>query len=139
MLPNRFIGKRTKPSDRELSDVLGPARALWDRLLAELSAEQKITGQEWSSYSPKAGWSLKVKLGSRTILYLSPHKSSFGASFALGEAAVKAALNSGLPAPTLKIIRQAKRYAEGTGVRLEVMSAKDINTVVKLAAAKLAT
>src|SRR5574340_223465 len=101
MLPNAFIGKRTKPTDKELSEALGPARELWDHLLADLAREQEISGQEWSSYSPKAGWSLKVKYGDRTILYLSPCQRSFRASFALGDKAVKAAPASGFPAPVL--------------------------------------
>ena len=136
MLPNSFIGKRSEPSDKELSEALGAARVLWDRLLAELSEQQVSDGYEWNSYSAKAGWSLKVKHGKRTILYLSPCEHSFRASLALGDKAVKAALASGLPAPVLKMIREAKRYAEGTAVRLDVKSAKEIDTVMKLAAAK---
>jgi hypothetical protein len=102
-------------------------------------AEQHDTGlHEWNSYSLKAGWSLKVKHGTRTILYLSPCRGGFRASFALGDKAVKAALHSDLPARVLKIIREAKRYAEGTAVRIEVKTGKDLPIIGKLAELKLA-
>ena len=138
MLPNSFIGRRTAPTDGAVSEALGPAKALWDRLVSDLSAGKTIDNQEWNSYSPKAGWSLKLIRGERTILYLSPCKHSFRASFALGDKAVQAALDSKLPENVLKLIREAKRYAEGTAVRIEVKSGKDLDIIKKLASAKLA-
>lgn len=138
MSTNAFIGRETEPTDEAVSKVLGPAKALWDRLLAELSSEKTIDAEEWSSYSRKAGWSLKLKHGKRTIVYLAPCERGFRASFALGEKAVKAALASKLPADVVKIVREAKCYAEGTAVRIEVKSAKDVDVIKKLATAKLA-
>lgn len=136
MLPNYFVGRRTKPTNDALSEALGSVRKLWDKLLRELATQQNIAKYEWSSYSPKAGWSLKVLDGQRTILYLSPCKHSFRASFALGQAAVKAALESSLPPTMKKSIREAKTYAEGTAVRIEVKSQRDIDAVLTVTAAK---
>jgi hypothetical protein len=50
---------------------------------------------------------------------------------------VQAARESGLPARVVKIINQAKRYAEGTAVRIDVNSPDDIPIVKKLAVIKL--
>jgi len=137
MLANAFIGKKDKPTEKELATALGPAKKLWDQLLADL-AEQHDTGiQEWNSYSIKAGWALKVKHGTRTILYLSPSQGAFRASFALGDKAVAAARKSDLPSGVLKIIAEAKRYAEGTAVRIDVKAAKDIPVIETLAGIKL--
>ena len=138
MLPNAFIGKTAEPTGKELAAVLGPAKTAWDRLIADLAQEHKIDGREWSSYSPKAGWSLRLIKKARVILYLSPHQGSFMVSFALGDKAVQAALKSKLPPPAVKIIKEAKRYAEGTAVRVEVLKAKDVEVVKTLAAIKLA-
>lgn len=138
MLTNAFVDRKAEPTEEALSNALGPARALWDQLLAELSTNRSIDKREWSSYSSKAGWALKLKRGERTILYLSPCEHCFRASFALGDKAVKAALASGLPADVVKIIRQAKRYAEGTAVRIDVKTAKDLDAVTKVAAVKTA-
>jgi hypothetical protein len=138
MLPNAFIGKPQKPTDAELTAALGPARTFWDQLLASLADEHKLTVQEWNSYSPKAGWSLRLKLKDRNILYLAPSQGAFRAAFALGDKAVAAARQSDLPKNVIKIINEARRYAEGTAVRIEIKTAKDIETVTKLAGIKLA-
>ena len=135
MLPNAFIGKATEPTSQELAAELGTSQVLWDKLLATL-AKLHIDEQEWNSYSRKAGWALKVKQGTRTILYLSPARGCFTASFALGEKALQAARASGLPDAVLKVIDGAKRYAEGTAVRVEVRTTKDLDVVKKLAQAK---
>jgi hypothetical protein len=137
MLPNAFIDKPEKPTDQELAGELGPAKARWDQLLADLEEEHNIVTQEWNSYSRKAGWSLRLKRGKRTILYLSPCRGYFRASFALGDKAVQAARQSRLPEQVIKMINEAKRYAEGTGVRIDVNGAKDLALVKKLAALKL--
>ena len=58
------------------------------------------------------------------------------AAFILGDKAVTAARKSKLPPDVLKIIDEAKRYAEGTAVRIEVHAAKDVNLVKTLAKIK---
>jgi hypothetical protein len=136
MLANAFIGKPTKPSDGDLSAALGPAATLWHRLIADLAEQFDTSGNEWSSHSPKAGWSLKVKRGAKTVLYLSPCSKAFRASFALGDKAAKAAIEAG-PPQLAKLVTQARRYAEGTGVRTEVKSARDLPLIMTLARCKL--
>jgi hypothetical protein len=134
MSPNAFIGRTKPPTDEELSTELGAARALWDELITELA----LPIQEWNSYSPKAGWSLKLKLKKRTIVYLAPCPGSFRVAFVLGDKAMEVARQLKLPKAVLKIIDEAPRYAEGTGVRLEIAARKDLAAVKKLAAVKLA-
>jgi hypothetical protein len=138
MLPNAFIDKPKKPTEAELTAALGPAKALWDQLLAGLADEHNLTVQEWNSYSRKAGWSLRLKLKDRNILYLTPCRGSFFVSFALGDKAVEAARQSRLPQSVIKTINEARRYAEGTGIRMEMKKPKDIEIVKQLAAIKLA-
>lgn len=137
MLPNAFIGKTKKPTDEELAAALGPAKALWDQLVADLAHENGVDVQEWSSYSPKAGWALRLKRKKRTIVWLSPCQGSFRVMFILGDRAVKAARQSKLPQRVIKIIDEAPRYPEGTGIRMNMKGPKDIAVVKKLAVIKL--
>jgi hypothetical protein len=137
MLPNAFIGKAKKPTEDELCAALGTTKKLWDQLAAELANELGVDIPEWNSYSRKAGWALRLKYKDRNIVYLSPHRGCFTASFALGDKAVQAARRSKLPKRVLTIIKQAKRYAEGTAVRIEVNEAEDVAVVKTLAALKL--
>ena len=136
MLTNAFVGKPAPPTEKELAAELGPAQALWDKALASL-AKLQVDVTEWNQYSRKAGWALKVKREARTIVYLSPARGCFMASFAMGETALQAARKSGLPDAALKTLDEAKRYAEGSAVRIEVRSAKDVDVVKKLARAKI--
>ena len=123
MLPNAFISKTQKPTDKEV--------------VTDLAVEHGVDTQEWNSYSKKAGWSLRLKRKDRVIVYLSPHCGCFTASFALGDKAVQVAKRSGLSPQVIKIINEAKRYAEGAAVRIEVKAAKDVTSVIRIAIAKL--
>jgi hypothetical protein len=137
MKENAFIGKVTNPTDKDLAAELGPAKPLWDQLISDLKAEHDVAEPEWNSYSKKAGWSLRLKYKKRVIVYLAPCHGCFRVALVLGDKAVKATHQVKLPARVAKIIDEAPRYAEGTGVRLEVKSAADIAVVKKLAAVKL--
>ncbi len=135
-MENAFIGKASPPTEAELAAALGPAKDLWEELISALESQQLVEVREWNSYSPKAGWALRLKHGKRAIVYLSPCRGCFLASFALGDRANAAARESGLPKPVITLIDQAKRYAEGTAVRIEVKRPKDVRIVTKLAGIK---
>ena len=136
MKPNVFIGKKEEPTPAELFAALGKSKKLWDELVSAVA--DIAPAQEWSSYSMKAGWSLKLKKKDRTILYLTPCAGSFRASFALGDKAIKIAQESPFPKSMLNLIKEAKKYAEGTAVRVEVNTTEDVATVKQLAAIKSA-
>jgi len=134
MSPNAFVGQPEPPTDDQLTAELGAARALWDELLTTLD----LPVHEWHSYSLKAGWSLKLKQGKRTIVYLAPLRGAFRVAFVLGPKAVAAARDANLSKTLLEIIDEAPRYPEGIGVRLEIKSRKCLPAIGKLAALKLA-
>ena len=136
--PNAFIGKATAPSAEELSAALGPTSALWRQLVDTLIKEHASLDLEWHSLQPKYGWNLILKLKKRRIVYLGPSVGCFRASFVLGDRAVTAARLSSLPKPVLELLEQAPHYAEGTGLRLLVKTAKDLPAIRKLAQIKLA-
>ena len=135
--PNAFIGKTTKPTETEVAAALGSTAALWKQLV-DWMAEQGVGESEWNSSGAKYGWALKLKLKKRTIVYLGPCNGCFRVAFVLGDRAVAAARKSDLAKGTLKLLDEAPRYAEGTGVRLMVKAAKDLAAIRKLALIKLA-
>ncbi len=137
LAPNAFIGKKEKPTAADLATALGTTKPLWDGLIAEMADRHGVAIQEWSSYSVKAGWALRLKRAKRTILWMSPCESSFRVSFILGERAFLAARKSALSAQLLRIIDEAPKYPEGTGVRLHIKRLRDIPAVRKLAVIKL--
>lgn len=137
MEPNAFIGKEAAPTDADLSDVLGASKAVWDRLIADLADQHGVTGREWKSYSKKAGWSLRLLKGKRTIAWLGACCNGFRAAFVLGDKAVLAAKASALGPEVIQIIDESVKYAEGTGVRLHVRTVDDLAPVMILAQIKI--
>lgn len=137
-IPNAFIGETAQPTSEELSASLGATVEVWRQLVDWLAVEQGVGDQEWKSSSPKHGWSLLLKLKKRTIIYLSPCSGCFRVAFALGDRAVAAARQSNLPKSALKLLDEAPRYAEGTGMRIMVKGIKDLAAVRKLVLVKLA-
>jgi len=135
--PNAFAGHAKQPTEKELASVLGKTDGLWQELVADLKRDLKLDGKEWNTYSVKAGWSLRLQLKKRNIVYLGPRDGCFLASFILGDKAVAAARKSKLPLIVLKMIDEAKRYAEGTAVRIEVHKAADAKVVKMLAEIKI--
>ncbi|MBS1855836.1 MAG: DUF3788 domain-containing protein [Acidobacteria bacterium] len=136
--PNAFLGRTLAPSDDELSAALGPTRPLWDQLKAALAAGFGLNEFEWHSYSPKYGWSVRVRKGKRNILYLVPCAGSFRAAFILGGKAVQAARDTKVSARVLRLIEKGKQYPEGRGVQFDVRSARDLAPVEALTRLKLA-
>ena len=134
---NAFAGKAEQPTQKAVETALGNSRVLWNQLLAELKQELKLDGEEWNSSGLKYGWSFRLQLKKRNIVYLGPRAGAFVAAFVLGDKAVAVARKSKLPAYVLKMIAEAKRYGEGTPVRIEVSKPADLEPVNILAKIKV--
>jgi hypothetical protein len=126
------------PSARDLVAALGRAASLWQRLIHDVQAACGPLASEWS-FSKALGWTLRLKQPARVLVYLTPGKSSFLASFALGEKACKAIDQAGVPADILAIIDAAPKYAEGRGVRIPVRTGTDVEAILRIAAIKVST
>jgi hypothetical protein len=135
--PNAFLGQSAAPSAAEVSTALGLANTVWQELVDWLSEESGVE-QEWKSSGKKYGWSLRLKIKKRNILYLSPCVGCFRAAFIFGDKAMVAARQSNLTESTLQLLDSAPRYPEGTGLRLLVQSTDDLAEIRKLARIKLA-
>ena len=139
MNENAFIGKENEPTDAELRDALGPAKAVWDQLLTELAGEHGLDIREWKRpLSPKWGWALRVKLKKRTIVWLSPFTGCFEVLFILSAKAMSASQQCALPKHVVEALRAAPKYPEGTGLRLKVKTPRALGALRKLVAIKLA-
>lgn len=138
MALSAFDDKQQLPGPDDLKRVLGRTSNHWDKLTAHIADEFAPLDETWGFAGAQWGWSLRLKQRKRTVLYLTPRRGHFLVGFALGEKAVKAARASGLPGSILEIIDDAKRYAEGRAVRIEIRNMKDLEITKKLAAIKMA-
>jgi len=134
---NAFIGRPDQPTLEEVDAVLGKAAPLWHSYLDWLSGEHGVDVLEWKSVSAKYGWGLRLRLKARTIVYLGPSRDCLLVSFVLGNRSVATAKATNLSKAVLKVIEDAPKYAEGTGVRLIVRKAADLVPVKILTQIKL--
>jgi hypothetical protein len=140
-----FDGKGAPPTPSALKAALGPSARLWEALVSAVSAAHPPIEEQWNCAGPKFGWSMRLRRKERVVLYLIPQEKGFLAGVVLGEKAVKEATAGSvpgrrpLPAPVLALLEAAPRYAEGRGLRLPVASRQDVESVLRLVAAKMTT
>ena len=133
MALSAFDEKARQPTNDQLRTVLRRAYRPWIELLALLGERIDPATAVWKF---STGWSLRVLHKDRVIVYLTPQKNQFLASFALGEKAVAAARAAKLSAAVLSAIDDAPRYAEGRGVRIPVRGSRQVTTLARLAQIK---
>lgn len=134
-----FDDKHTPPTNAALHAALGRAASAWTTLKDAVARDCAPVQEEWGFAGAQYGWSLRLKRGKRAIVYLTPCKGYFLASFALGEKACAAAAAARLPARVLDLIASAPKYAEGRGVRIPVRTQRDTAAIRALVAIKLET
>ena len=130
-----FDDKTKAPDGKSLAKGLGTSKTLWDEIVVHIASKYAPVTEAWGFYR---SWSLRLKRKDRTILYLLPGNGSLRCAFVFGAKATEAARNAKLPKAVLKAIDEAPVYAEGRGFRLDVRTAKDVETVKALAAIKMA-
>jgi len=138
MALSAFDDKSRPPEARELQRVIGKSAALWNQLITYVADDYGPLTEEWNFSGAKYGWSLRLKRKDRVILYLTPQAGQFQVGVALGEKAVKAAHEAGLPEAVLSLMDGAPKYAEGRGIRLPVAGRAALSIAKHLADAKMA-
>lgn len=138
MALSAFDDKSAEPNATDLQTVLGRSGKLWDQLVAHCEAEFSPLESSWNYSGAKWGWSLRLRMKKRTILYMTPCSRYFLVGMVFGERAVAASQSHPLPESIVAIIDEAPRYAEGRGFRVEIRFKRDLESVRALAAIKMA-
>ena len=128
--------RSAEPTDAEVAGVLGDSFSLWTSLRDWL-VEAGVDGHQWGFSGAKYGWGLRAKHGKRVIAYLIPQRDGFLVGLVFGDRAVAAVESSPIPDPVREIIATARRYAEGTGFRVPVTSAAELDNVKTLVEIKM--
>ena len=138
MALSAFDDRASPPDARALTATLGRSAALWRSIVERVGEAYGPITEEWSFAGASYGWSLRLKRASKAIVYLTPQRLGFLASFALGEKACAEAPAAGVSREVLALVDAAPRYAEGRGVRIPVRNKATVGDVLKLAALKMA-
>ena len=133
-----FTDKEKKPGDGDLAAALGETFGLWLALRNSVLEKYPAALQEWHYPGQKFGWSFRMKDKKRAIIYFLPRDRFFKVAFVFGEKATAQVLASGI-APAIKsALEQAKAYAEGRGIRIDVRDGAGLTDIKKLIEIKLA-
>jgi hypothetical protein len=137
MAASVFEDKDNKPDDKMLAKALGKSNRLWQDIKKLLKAEYGELIEEWKFYGQKSGWILKTLRKKRNLFFFIPLNGSFQVSFVFGEKAVAAVEKSDLPKGLITELKNARKYAEGRGLRIDVKNSADIENVKKLVEIKV--
>jgi hypothetical protein len=134
-----FADGSKKPDNKRLLRAIGKSGPHWTAIKTHIVKKHGEPLELWKYYGPKAGWVLKVLLKKRNLFFLTPLKGYFRIAFVFGEKAATAVEKSNLPATIKKNLRDARRYVEGRGLRIEVKSERAARNVKKLIDIKIAS
>ncbi len=130
-----FTDKAQAPCTKDLETALGTTQVLWSELVKYIFDHCPQAYEEWN-YS-KFGWNYRVKDSKRVVVYFMPCNGYFKASMVLGKKAMVDALSSHISQPIKQMILNAKVYAEGAGIRVEVRDNTTLEDIIKLVGIKL--
>jgi hypothetical protein len=132
-----FEDKAVMPNDKMLAKALGKSNRLWQDIKKHLKAEYGELIEEWKFYGQKSGWILKTLRKKRNLFFFIPLKGSFQVSFVFGDKAVAVVEKSNLPKGLITELKNARKYAEGRGLRIDVKNSTDIENIKKLVEIKV--
>jgi hypothetical protein len=132
-----FPNKNRQPGTPELQDVLGPTFELWEQVCAFVLMQYPAGFEEWNFPGLKYGWSFRIKDKKRAIIYLLPREGYFLAAFVFGDKAVAAIQGSQVASYLKTELMNARKYAEGRGIRIPVKNAEALPDIYRLIGIKL--
>ena len=132
-----FVDKTKEPTDLTLSKALGNSNRLWRQIKKHLKTEYGELTEEWKFYGQKSGWLLKTLRKKRNLFFFIPLEDSFKLSFVFGDKAVAAAEQSNLPQDLFITLKNARKYAEGRGLQIEVKNSDDVENIKTLVRIKI--
>jgi hypothetical protein len=128
-----FTDKNKPPSNKDLKEALGDTFQLWQSIKDYVFSKYPKGVEEWSC--SKYGWSYRIKDKKRTILYFLPRDQFFKLAFVFGQKATDQILNSQISNAIKTELDAAKVYAEGRGIRIDIINKnnnKDIQEIIDI-------
>src|SRR4030042_2852990 len=129
MAASVFDDKANMPDDKMLAGALGKSNRLWQEIKKHLKVEYGELIEEWKFSEGKSGLILKTLRKKRNLFFFVPLEGSFQVSFVFGDKAVAAVEKSGLPKELITELKNARKYAEGRGLRIDVKNSADVEHI----------
>jgi hypothetical protein len=134
-----FLDKIPIPDASMLTVALGKSFPFWNSLHDIVFQKYPGAIEEWNYTGAKYGWSYRIKDKKRAILYLLPRKDYFKVAFVFGQKATDQILDSNVSDFIKNELKEARVYAEGRGIRIDIKDASMIKDIEFLIEVKLAS
>jgi hypothetical protein len=122
-----FVDKKMIPTTENLIESLTGTYELWKDLTGYVHLKYPSAVDEWKYSGDKYGWSFRIKDKKRVILYLLPRDKFFKTAFVFGQKATDAVMNSQISDKIKSELESARVYAEGRGIRLDILNETILN------------
>ncbi len=132
-----FQDKATIPTEENLIESLGNAYELWKHVQDIVMDLYPAGFAEWNYPGKKYGWSFRIKDKKRAIIYFLPRDKYFKLAFVFGQKATDLIMDSDISTAIKEELEQAKKYAEGRGIRITIKDDLLIPDIKKLIEIKL--
>ena len=113
MPQDKFTDKATHPTDDDLREKLGSSYPLVRKTIASLQSEHSAVSIEWK-FSTTSGWYLTCSKSKKRLFYLFPAEGDFTFKITLNDRALEQIRHETFPKSIRGMIRDAKKYPEGT-------------------------
>jgi len=127
-----FLDKSTQPTEKQLKDAIADTYEYWNKIKNRITALYGDTKVEWKFYSKKSGWTLKTLLKKRNLFFFQPFANYFSLTFVFGDKAVNVIEESDVSEALKRVLRDAKKYAEGRSLLVMVKTRNDLTDVNRL-------
>jgi hypothetical protein len=129
--------KLVEPDDKMLTYDLADTKSYLDTIKEFIHFEYGDFMPEWKFYNQKSGWILKMYTKKRNVLFVVPCDKYFRVAFTFGEKASDLVFKSKLPDSIKRNLFEAKKYAEGRTIQIEVKTVRDVDNILEMIKIKL--
>jgi len=133
-----FMDKTKRPTVEELVFQLEETFEYWIAIRNIVFEKYPKAVEEWNHSGAKYGWNFRIKDKKRAILYFLPRKGFFKVAFVFGQKATNQIMESEISDEIKVELQNAKVYAEGRGIRIEIINDSKLKDIKKLIEIKIA-
>jgi len=133
-----FTDKAKVPVNDDLITPLGETYNLWMTLRDYVYEKYPDGKEDWNYPGKNYGWSFRIKDKKRAIMYFLPREEYFKVAFVFGGKATEYIMDSDISEDIKTDLQNAKVYAEGRGVSINVEDDSNIADIKELVEIKLA-
>ena len=132
MAEKHFTIKNDPPNEVRIKEILKDKYLVLEAIRKFIRDNIGETIEEWKYYGVKNGWVLKTFLKKRNLFFIGIYDNCFRISFVFGDKAVQSVLESDISEELKKTLSEARKYAEGRGLSIEVFDRKHLEDIQKL-------